>query len=138
MVAAALALLALLPIALTRGASSAGSVLAAIMLSAALAGSYVALGGGSYKPLSARDPCKPRVWPDTKNLSQVAEQLGLSALDGAACNLRVTREELALALASTHRRSRSCASTTSTTPSSARRCATGCGAPSPTPDAPAR
>ena len=104
LVAAALALLALLPIALTRGASSAGSVLAAIALSAALAGTYVALGGGSYKPLSARDPCKPRVWPDTKNLSQVAEQLGLSALDGAACNLRVTREELALALASTDRR----------------------------------
>ena len=104
LVAAALALLALLPIALTRGASSAGSVLAAIMLSAALAGTYVALGGGSYKPLSARDPCQPRVWPDTKDLSQVAEQLGLSALDGAACNLRVTREELALALASTDRR----------------------------------
>ncbi len=104
LVAAALALLALIPIALTGGAASAASLLAAITLAGALGGAYVALGGGSYKPLSARDPCKPRVWPDTKGLGQVAEQIGLSALDGAACNLRVTREELTLALASTDRR----------------------------------
>ena len=104
LVAAALALLALIPIAFTGGASSAASLLAAVVLAGALGGTYVALGGGSYKPLSARDPCKPRVWPDTKDLSQVVEQIGLSALDGAACNLRVTREELTLALASTDRR----------------------------------
>ena len=104
LVAAALALLALIPIALTGGAASAASLLAALTLAGALGGTYVALGGGSYKPLSARDPCKPRVWPDATGLSQVAEQLGLSALDGAACNLRVTREELTLALATTDRR----------------------------------
>ena len=104
LVAAALALLALIPIAFTGGASSAVSLLTAVVLAGALGGTYVALGGGSYKPLSARDPCKERVWPDTKDLSQVVEQIGLSALDGAACNLRVTREELTLALASTDRR----------------------------------
>ena len=104
LVAAALALLALIPIVLTRGTAGAAGLLAAIALAAALCGTYVARGGGSYKPLSARDPCQPRAWPTTKDLSQVAEQIGLSALDGAACNLRVTREELTLALASTDRR----------------------------------
>lgn len=104
LVAAALALLALIPIALSGGAASAASVVAAIALAGALGGTYVALGGGSYKPPSARNPCKPRVWPDTTGLGQVAEQVGLSALDGAACNLRVTREELTLALASSDRR----------------------------------
>ena len=104
LVAAALALLALIPIFLMGGAASAATLLAAVVLAAALGGAYVALGGGSYKPLSARDPCKPRVWRDTKDLTGVAEQIGLSALDGAACNLRVTREELTLALAGTDRR----------------------------------
>ncbi len=104
LVAAALALLALIPIAVIGGALSPGSLLSATMLAAALAGTYVALGGGSYKPLSPRDPCQPRVWRETEDLSEVAEQIGLSALDGAACRLRVTREELALALASTDRR----------------------------------
>ncbi|MGI9098340.1 MAG: MFS transporter [Solirubrobacteraceae bacterium] len=100
LIAAALALLALVPIALSGRALSPAPLLAAAALAAALVGSYVALGGGSYKPLSARDPCQPRTWRHPHGTSEVAEQISLSALDGAACRLRVTREELALALTS--------------------------------------
>ncbi len=67
---------------------------------AALIATYVSLGGGSYKPLELADPCKPRPLPRVQGFERVSQQLLLSALDGAACRLRVTREELALALVS--------------------------------------
>lgn len=59
---------------------------------------YLIAGGASYKPLEAADPCAPR------DLSVLAERgtlegVALSALDGAACELQVTREELLAALA---------------------------------------
>lgn len=72
----------------------------------ALLVTHLALGGGSYKPLEVADPCKPRRLPPAKGFEQVSQQLLLSGLDGAACRLRVTREELALALASGEARER--------------------------------
>jgi hypothetical protein len=62
---------------------------------------YVALGGGSYKPLTVADPCNPRPLAAASGFDAVSEQVVLSALDGAACRLHVTREDLVLALAST-------------------------------------
>ena len=73
----------------------------AIALSAAAAAAlvvtYLALGGASYAPAKVADPCAPRDWRDPGSLGQVAEQIVLSALDGAACELHVSRERIVLA-----------------------------------------
>ena len=65
---------------------------------AALLVTYLALGGGSYKPTPVADPCASREWRDPGDLQAVLEQIALSGLDGAACKLGVSREELVLAL----------------------------------------
>ena len=65
---------------------------------AAVIGTYAALGGGSYEPTPVADPCRMRDWRDPGGLQEVLEQVALSALDGAACELGVSREELVLAL----------------------------------------
>ena len=72
----------------------------AATLAVALVATYLALGGSSYEPSEVRDPCEPRPWREPEGLEESAEQFGLSALDGAACELRVTRETLAVAIAS--------------------------------------
>jgi hypothetical protein len=59
---------------------------------------YVALGGGSYEPTPVADPCLKREWRDPGGLQAVLEQVALSGLDGAACKLGTSREELVLAL----------------------------------------
>jgi hypothetical protein len=61
---------------------------------------YLALGGASYAPAKVTDPCTPRDWRGPHGLQEVAEQVVLSALDGAACDLRVSREDMVLALSS--------------------------------------
>ena len=64
-------------------------------------GAYLALGGAEYQPLEVADPCEPRSVEELRSRDVgLLERIGLSALDGAACRLRVTREELALAVAS--------------------------------------
>jgi hypothetical protein len=77
-------------------------VLVAAVLAAGvlLVGAYVALGGGDYAPAPVADPCAPREWRDPEGTTRVAEQIALSTLDGAACELGVSREELTLSLAS--------------------------------------
>lgn len=80
----------------------AGSVAAALLL----VGAYLAAGGAGYEPLKSQDPCKPRPWRDPEGLQQIAEQFTLSALDGAACQLGVSRETLARALANDRARER--------------------------------
>lgn len=80
-----------------------GSALAAAVT---LVGVYLAAGGASYEPAKTQDPCKPRPWRSTEGLQQLAEQFSLSALDGAACELGVSREALARALASPAARER--------------------------------
>jgi hypothetical protein len=73
----------------------------AVALSAAaavaLVVTYLALGGASYAPAKVADPCAPRDWRDPGSLGEVAEQIVLSGLDGAACELGVSRERIVLA-----------------------------------------
>lgn len=88
---------------MTRGQMLIGGALAAAL---ALVGIYLLAGGASYEPLQAQDPCEPREWRDPGSLQEVAEQFSLSALDGAACELGVSREQLARALESEQARER--------------------------------
>jgi hypothetical protein len=67
---------------------------------------YLALGGASYAPAKVADPCAPRDWRDPRGFEEVGEQIVLSGLDGAACELDVSREEMVLALASRDSRER--------------------------------
>ena len=62
-----------------------------------LVGVYLALGGASYAPAAVADPCTARALRSPEGFEQVAEQVVLSALDGAACELAVSREEVVLA-----------------------------------------
>ncbi len=78
----------------------------AIVAAVALVGIYLAAGGSSYAPAKTQDPCKDRPWRDPEGLQQIAEQFSLSALDGAACELGVSRETLARALATPEARER--------------------------------
>ena len=75
-------------------------LLAAVVASALLVVLYVAAGGRDYRPLATADPCLPRSWPDVHGTTQIAEQVAYSALDGAACKLGTSREELTLAFTS--------------------------------------
>jgi hypothetical protein len=59
---------------------------------------YAALGGGRFEPTPVADPCQVRDWREPGGLQEVLEQVVLSGLDGAACELGVSREELVLAL----------------------------------------
>jgi hypothetical protein len=81
-------------------------VVAAIVAAVALTGIYLAAGGTSYAPAQTQDPCKHRPWRSPEGLDQIAEQFSLSALDGAACQLGVSRETLAQALATPEARER--------------------------------
>ena len=114
--AALLGLLALIPIGLSRqggavndesgcGADRCWSA-AAIVAALALVGVYLAAGGSSYTPEKTQDPCKHRPWSNPEGLQEIAKQFSLSALDGAACQLGVTRETLARALATPEARER--------------------------------
>jgi hypothetical protein len=83
---------------------------AVLACSAALAvsvpGTYLALGGGSYSPGKVRNPCAQRSWRDPGGLQAVAQQIALSALDGAACHFGVSRETLTIAVATSSSRER--------------------------------
>lgn len=81
-------------------------VAVAVVASLALVFAYLAAGGSSYEPAKVQDPCKPRPWRNPEGLEQIAEQFSLSALDGAACKLGVSRETLARALATPESRER--------------------------------
>ena len=81
-------------------------ILASAAASLTLVLAYLAAGGSSYSPVTVKDPCEPREWRDPGSLEEIAEQFSLSALDGAACELGVTRETLARALATPQSRER--------------------------------
>lgn len=70
----------------------------AIGASLGVVGAYLLAGGASYQPLEAADPCEPRPIAVLAERG-VFEGIALSALDGAACDLQVTREELLAAFA---------------------------------------
>jgi hypothetical protein len=63
----------------------------------ALVAVYLALGGASFAPAKVANSCAPRVWVEREGLEEVAEQIVLSGIDGAACVLGVSREEIVLA-----------------------------------------
>ena len=73
-------------------------LLASLAAVAAVLVPYAALGGASYAPTPLADPCQTREWRDPGGLGATLEQVALSGLDGAACELGVSREELVLAL----------------------------------------
>ena len=79
---------------------------ASFVVSLALVFAYLAAGGASYTPAKTQDPCKPRPWREPEGLQEIAQQFSLSALDGAACQLGVSRETLARALATPASRER--------------------------------
>ena len=80
-------------------------VVGALTASLALVGTSLALGGASYEPKPVQDPCQPRPWRSPQGVDQIAQQLTLSALDGAACELHISRETLVLALGTARGRS---------------------------------
>ena len=59
---------------------------------------YVALGGGSYDPTPVADPCQTLDLRDQGGLHELLDQVVLSALDGAACELGLSREELVISV----------------------------------------
>lgn len=79
---------------------------ASIAAALVLVGIYLAAGGSSYTPEKSQDPCKHRPWSNPEGLQEIANQFSISALDGAACQLGVTRETLARALATPEGRER--------------------------------
>jgi hypothetical protein len=81
-------------------------VIGAIVASVVLVGAYLAAGGSSYEPKKVQDPCEPREWTDPQGIGEIANQFSISALDGAACQLGVSRETLARALATPEARER--------------------------------
>lgn len=85
-----------------------GAVLIVVSIAASLllVGAYLAAGGSTYEPKQVQDPCQPREWSDPETLGQIANQFTISALDGAACQLGVSRETLAQALATPEARER--------------------------------
>lgn len=72
--------------------------LIALAASIGLIGVYVAFGGATYDPAGVADPCEQRA-SATDPDRPLFEAIALSSLDGAACELGVSREELTLALA---------------------------------------
>jgi hypothetical protein len=81
-------------------------VAGAVIASLVLVGAYLAAGGSSYTPEKVQNPCEPRPWSNPQSLGEIANQFTVSALDGAACKLGVSREALARALASPEGRER--------------------------------
>ena len=61
---------------------------------------YLALGGGRFEPTPVADPCEARERPDADGLAETLEAIALASVDGVACELGVSREELVLALRS--------------------------------------
>lgn len=80
--------------------SGTGILVASILASLALIVGYIFAGGLDFKPTPVADPCDSRVWSDPTGLEDTAQQLAFSTLDGAACDLGVSREALTRALAS--------------------------------------
>ena len=75
-------------------------LLVAVGLVAAVVVPYLALGGATFEPTPVADPCVAREWREPGGVQEVLEQIALSALDGAACELEVSREDLVLAVRS--------------------------------------
>jgi hypothetical protein len=75
------------------------AVALAAVLAAALVGVYLAAGGGGFDTTDPGDPCTREARSTGTDLVATAERVGLVALDGAACELGLSRERLLLAVA---------------------------------------
>ena len=75
-------------------------LLTAVRLVAVVVVPYLALGGGSFEPTPVADPCERRDRPVAEGLGETIERIALAAVDGVACELGVSREDLVLALRS--------------------------------------
>jgi len=75
-------------------------LLVSLALVAAVVVPYLALGGGRFDPTPVADPCETRERPDADGLAETLERVALTGVDGVACELGVSREELVLALRS--------------------------------------
>jgi len=74
----------------------------ALALVAGVLGVQLANGGGDFEPLKPADPCEARtVTSEAEGIDALTERLVLLGVDGAACRLGVSREELTLELAQT-------------------------------------
>jgi MFS family permease len=79
---------------LKSGAPLAVALPGAVVAAALLVAVYVLLGGGSYGPTALADPCADRPRPSVDRTQLVA----LATLDGTACALGTSREELVRSL----------------------------------------
>jgi hypothetical protein len=71
----------------------------ALALVAAVLGYQTSEGGGDFVPLAPADPCaERRIDEIPSRLEPLAEQIVLTGLDEAACDLGLSRERLVLAL----------------------------------------
>jgi hypothetical protein len=70
----------------------------AVVLAVVLVGGYIALGGGDYAPSPVANACDPRERPRSGDLLDPAQRATLAVLDGAACDLRMSREQVLLDL----------------------------------------
>jgi hypothetical protein len=70
----------------------------AAVLAAALVGIHLLAGGGGYAPTPVADPCAPRARPSSGDLLDPAQRATLAVLDGAACNLGSSREQVLMDL----------------------------------------
>jgi hypothetical protein len=70
----------------------------AVVVSVALVLGYLIAGGGSYGPTAVADPCAPRPRPESGDLLDPVQRGTLAILDGAACDLHTTREQVLLDL----------------------------------------
>lgn len=78
----------------------AGLPIAALVLVISVIGVQLANGGGTYEPLRSADACAERtVTSRAEGINGLAERLVLLGIDGAACNLGVSREALTLEIA---------------------------------------
>ena len=81
------------------GSNGIGVLVASIVASLLLVGVYIVAGGLDNGPDKAADPCDARTWTDPQNVEEAAQQFALSAADGAARELGVSREELTRSIA---------------------------------------
>lgn len=73
---------------------------AALVLVTAVLGIQLANGGGDFEPTRTSDPCAARtVTSQSAGIDGLVERLVLLGIDGAACQLHLSREALALKLA---------------------------------------
>jgi hypothetical protein len=76
------------------------AALATLALAAiGLVGTELATGAADAGALAVRNPCEPREAYPGEGLDAVLQRIVLDGLDGAACELQTTREELVLSLA---------------------------------------